>query len=87
MKRFRGHRLLKSAVLLAAVFFTLMLALCEATTCQLDCGQCPMTVCCIPSIIPDNAITHNLVDLPYPLYAIKATPEQFCSAIFHPPRA
>jgi hypothetical protein len=70
-----------------AVIFPLMLAVCEATACYLECDQCPMTVCCIPSVVTDNSITQDLAESPYSIYITEATPKQFCCAIFHPPRA
>lgn len=86
MVRFQKRWFLKGGVLVCVALLALMLALCEATACGLDSDQCPMTVCCIPSLCSDNTITHELFAVPYSPLFIPAAAKQFLSAIFHPPR-
>lgn len=87
MVRFPKRRFVKGGLLLCVALFALMLALCEATACSLDCDQRPTTVCCIPSLCSDNTITHTLSATPYSPPFTQAAARQFLSAIFHPPRS
>lgn len=86
MVRLQKRRFLKGGVLFCVALLALMLALCEATACSPDSDQCPMTVCCIPSLCSDNSITHALSAAPYSPPFIQVSAKIFLSTIFHPPR-